>query len=78
MFKNRSPEQKRKMYRDIGMYTIIPTMMVVGPILGYLLGRLIEKKWGLAPWPSTGGAIFGLLAVVRQIWIILTRNGGER
>jgi len=69
-----SDEQKRKRYRDIGMYTVIPTMMVVGPLLGYVLGSWVEKKWDHAPWPTTIGAIFGLIAAVRQIWIILTRS----
>jgi hypothetical protein len=77
LFQKPSKEQRRKLYRDIGIFTLIPTMMIVGPVIGYLLGRLVENKWGLAPWPSAGGALFGLAAVVRQIWILLKQHGDK-
>jgi F0F1-type ATP synthase assembly protein I len=76
--KSRWDKRKGKQYRDIGTYTLIPTMMVVGPVMGYLLGSLVEKKWGHDPWPTTIGALFGFLAAARQIWIILTRGSGKR
>lgn len=74
-----SPEDRRgRQIRDIGAYTAIPMMLVVGPALGYFLGTLIEKKWGHAPWPSAGGAMFGLVAAGRQIWLLVTRDGRGR
>ncbi len=66
-----------KQFRDIGIYTAIPMMMVVGPALGYWLGHLAEERWGHAPWLSAGGALFGLVAAFRQIWLILKRQGGK-
>jgi len=78
VFKGQRGKQKGKLYRDIGMYTIIPTMMVVGPVMGYFIGSWVEKKWDHEPWPTTIGAIVGFLAAVRQIWIILTRSGDQR
>lgn len=77
LFNRQGNKQRRKQFRDIGIYTAIPMMMVVGPTLGYFLGRLAEKKWDHDPWPSVGGAVFGLLAAARQIYLIL-RKGGER
>ena len=71
-------DKKGKQYRDIGIFTVIPTMMVVGPALGWYLGCLAEKKWGHSPWPSAGGAILGLVAAVRQIWLILKRHGNRK
>jgi F0F1-type ATP synthase assembly protein I len=74
-----SPEDRRgRQIRDLGAYTAIPMMLVVGPALGYFLGTLIEKKWGHAPWPSAGGAMFGLVAAGRQIWLLVTRDGRGR
>ncbi|MFH1843016.1 MAG: AtpZ/AtpI family protein [bacterium] len=78
MNRKRWDARKGKQYRDIGIYTVIPTMMIVGPLLGYYLGSLAEKKWGHSPWPSAGGAIFGLAAAVRQIWLILQRHGSQK
>ena len=73
------PNDKRgKQIRDIGTYTAIPMMLVVGPALGYFLGTLLEKKWDHAPWPSGLGAVFGLAAAGRQIWMLVTREGRGR
>jgi hypothetical protein len=77
-FDRQRDEQRRKQFRDIGTYTLIPMMMVVGPTLGYYLGHLAEKKWGHDPWFSAGGAVFGLLAAARQVYLILARGGKQR
>ncbi len=63
-----------KSVRDIGTYTLIPAMMVAGPVVGYALGWLVEKKWGGAPWPGVVGLLFGLVAAFRQIFLILARK----
>jgi hypothetical protein len=78
MLRGKDGQRAGKQIRDIGTYTLIPTMMAVGPVLGYLLGRMAEKKWGHDPWLSLGGALFGLAAAGRQIYLILTRRGGPR
>jgi F0F1-type ATP synthase assembly protein I len=77
MIGKRWDPKRGRQYRDIGIYTIIPTMMIVGPVIGYVLGHLAEKRWGHEPWLSVGGALFGLAAAARQIWIIL-KNAGRR
>lgn len=63
--------------RDIGNYTLIPMMMVVGPVLGYLVGRWVEGRFGGEPWFGVGGIVFGLVAAVRQI-VIMLRRGSDR
>lgn len=71
----RPGDRRGKQLRDIGAYTAIPTMLVAGPALGYYLGLQIEKKWGHAPWPTSLGVVFGLLAAARQVWLLVTRDG---
>lgn len=63
-----------KLAHDIGSYTLIPTMMVAGPGLGYLFGWLIQKQWGGEPWPIAGGLLFGLAAAFRQIILLLKKK----
>ncbi len=77
MFDGDRDERRRKQFRDIGTYSAIPMMLVVGPALGYWLGHLAEKRWGHEPWFSAGGCIFGLVAAARQIWLLL-KQGGKR
>jgi hypothetical protein len=55
------------------MYTAIPAMMVVGPVLGWLVGRWAEGRWGHDPWPSTAGAVLGLVGAFRQIYLVFKR-----
>ncbi len=77
--KTQEPWEKRaRQIRDIGIYTAIPMMMIVGPALGYYLGHLAERKWGHAPWFSGGGALLGLVAAARQIYMIIKRGGDRR
>jgi F0F1-type ATP synthase assembly protein I len=62
--------------RQIGSLTLIPMMMVVGPVIGYLVGRWVEGRFGGSPWVGVGGALFGLAAAVRQIVIMLSQKNG--
>lgn len=70
----RTPEEAGRRVRDIGIYTIIPMMMFVGPAIGYLAGLGVEKVLGGKPWPSVLGMLWGLAAAFRQIYLILKRR----
>ncbi|MBM4130088.1 AtpZ/AtpI family protein [bacterium] len=63
--------------REIGIYTIIPMMMIVGPAIGYLLGLGAERVFGGKPWPSLAGMLWGMLAAFRQVYLILKERGGK-
>ncbi|MCP4572701.1 MAG: AtpZ/AtpI family protein [bacterium] len=62
--------------RDIGNYTLIPMMMLAGPVMGYLVGHYAEGRLGGEPWLGVGGALFGLVAAFRQIILMLQRKSG--
>jgi F0F1-type ATP synthase assembly protein I len=64
-------QQTGQQARDIGTYTIIPMMMVAGPLVGYLLGKGIENMFGGEPWPGVIGLLVGLVAAFRQIFLML-------
>ena len=70
-----------KQGRDIGTYTIIPMMMLAGPLVGYLLGKGLENIFGGEPWPGVAGMLFGMVAAFRQIFLLLAerakRDQGE-
>ena len=65
---------RAKQARDIGAYTIIPMMMVAGPVVGYLLGKGWENIFGGEPWPGVVGLLVGLVAAFRQIFILLAER----
>ena len=70
-------EQTGKRARDIGLYTVIPMMLLAGPAIGFLMGLFIERQWGSQPWPTVIGALFGLAAAFRQIYLLLARKSAE-
>lgn len=63
--------------RDIGSYTLIPMMMLVGPIIGYLMGHWVEGRLGGEPWPGVIGIFFGLAAAVKQIILMLQKRSAD-
>ncbi len=63
-----------RMIQDVGAYTLIPALLLAGPIVGYILGRLVESRWGGSPWGVVLGTMFGLVASFRQIYLILAKK----
>ena len=63
-----------KQARDIGTYTIIPMMMVAGPLVGYLLGKGFESMFGGEPWPGVVGLLVGTVAAFRQVFLLLAER----
>ena len=66
--------RRARQARDIGIYTAIPGMLLVGPVLGWLLGHWAGRRWGHAPTFETVGALLGLLAAARQIVLLFRRQ----
>ncbi len=62
-----------KSAKDIGTYTLIPSLMIAGPIVGYFLGRGAENLVGGEPWGAVGGMLLGVVAAFRQVFLLLQR-----
>ncbi len=74
----RNENERAKQVRDIGIYTAIPAMMLVGPVLGWLAGRWAGNRWGHDATFETVGALLGFVAAVRQVQLIFQRQSGKR
>jgi len=70
--------RRAKQVRDIGIYTAIPTMLLVGPVLGWLAGRWAAGRWGHDATFETVGALLGFAASVRQVQLIFQRQSKRR
>jgi len=75
---NRRTSRIGKTAKDIGTYTLIPSLMVAGPVVGYALGHLVEKTIGGEPWSVAGGMLLGIVASFRQVFLLLKRQGTSR
>ena len=45
-----------------GLLTAIPFVLLVGPVLGYLAGAWLDRRWSLEPWGTALGIVLGLAA----------------
>ena len=58
--------------RTLTLATSIPMVLLAGPLVGYLLGTWIERRWlQLAPWGSGIGLVVGVIAGARQAWMLI-------
>ena len=58
--------------RTLALATTIPMVLVVGPLLGFGLGALIERRWPTtAPWGAALGTAIGIAAGARQAWQLI-------
>jgi F0F1-type ATP synthase assembly protein I len=73
----RGDDPERRNWREVGLYTTIPMMLLAGPALGYWLGLQIENRAGHEPWFTVGGAMFGLAASIRQVIKVLQKGSRE-
>ncbi len=48
--------------QQAGLLTSIPFVLLVGPIGGYYIGSLLDKKWSHDPWGMAICVIIGLAA----------------
>jgi len=59
--------------RVMAMATMIPTLMVVAPLVGWFLGRWIGQWTGYPSIGGSAGLLLGLLAGGRQVYVITRR-----
>jgi F0F1-type ATP synthase assembly protein I len=71
------PDRAKNM-RQAGMLTMIPTLMVVSPLVGYFLGVLLQRYLGAGDWIKPACMLLGMAAGVRQMILILRKVSREQ
>lgn len=69
-------ENKDKFYsnlRQAGIYTIIPIILAVGPIIGYFMGNFLDKKLHTSPYLMILFIIFGFIAAGKEVYNLTKR-----
>ena len=70
-------ENKYRLFRHVGLLTTIPVVLLSGPVVGYLIGDYLDKRWGTEPWLMIFFLIIGFIASVRQTIAVITRAGSN-
>ena len=63
-------------FKQAGLLTAIPFVLLTGPVIGYYLGAALDRRWAWAPWGMGAGIVFGLLASAR-VTIQMIRQASE-
>lgn len=71
------PKPDRSGYRAAGMLLAIPSLLVVAPLVGFFLGKWVDRRLGCTPWGSFAGLVLGFIAAVREIIDIIRRVQAE-
>ncbi len=71
------PESKKpgkgagKYVRQVGLLGTIPILLAVGPVIGFLIGRWLDKKLHTDPYLMIAFLIFGFIASGKEVWKII-------
>lgn len=66
-------EKNYQKLRQIGLFTTIPIILLVGPTLGYFVGDYLDNKFNTSPWLMIFFMIVGAIASVKEIINFISR-----
>jgi len=72
---NKKSDEKYSMYRQLGIFTTIPIILAVGPILGLFIGRFLDQELHTEPYLMTVFTFLGLAAAGRGVYDLIKRAG---
>ena len=64
-----SSRDDRDLYRtlrQVGIFTTIPLLLAAGPLVGFVIGRFLDRQFQTAPWGLIGAILLGLAASIRE------------
>jgi len=69
-------ENKDKFYsylRQAGIYTVIPFILALGPIIGYFIGNFLDQKLHTEPYLMILFIVFGFIASGKEVYNLVKR-----
>lgn len=71
-------EKDYRYIRQVGLLTTIPVMLLSGPLIGFLIGNYIDKRFGTAPWFMVLFVCVGFVASIRQTIAIIKKASNNK
>lgn len=63
--------------RQVGLLTTIPLLLAVSPIVGFFIGRFLDRKFHTDPMLSIVFLIIGFVAGARQVANVVRKASKE-
>ena len=67
----------REGLRTAGLLLAIPTLLIVSPLVGFLIGDWLDRRSGTSPWLGIAGLAVGFAAAGRETYRIYRRYQAE-
>ena len=68
---HRNDNDRYKVVRQAGLLTTIPVLLTVAPLIGFFIGRYLDRKFNTDPVLTFVFLVLGFVAAARQVAIIL-------
>jgi F0F1-type ATP synthase assembly protein I len=70
--------ERYRRIRQIGTLAMIPMILLVSPLIGYVLGRLIDDLLHTSPWFQLIMLFLGLCAGVNQTYTLIKKSSADK
>lgn len=69
----RQSGDKSQLYRQLALAGVLPIMMAVGPLIGYLIGNWLDGWLKTTPWLMVIFIAFGFVASGKEVYNIVRK-----
>jgi ATP synthase protein I len=77
--RHRNGDDRYKAVRQAGLLTTIPALLTVAPLVGFFIGRFLDRKFNTDPVLTVVFLVLGFVAAARQVaWILKTANRDDK
>jgi F0F1-type ATP synthase assembly protein I len=66
-------DEKSRLIRQIGLLTIIPILLAVGPLVGMFLGNLLDEWLGTEPYLMWVLIAMGFIASGKEVFRLIKK-----
>jgi len=70
---NKDKKEKLRLYRQLSLLGIIPSLLAVGPLIGLFAGRWLDSKLGTGPYLMYILVAMGFVAAGKEVYKIVKR-----
>ncbi|MFH2054359.1 MAG: AtpZ/AtpI family protein [bacterium] len=70
-------DEKSKLIRQIGLLTVIPILLAVAPLVGMLIGSLLDKWLGTDPYLMYLFIVMGFVAAGKEVYKLVKKASDD-
>jgi F0F1-type ATP synthase assembly protein I len=71
--RNRFGKNSGRDYKQIGILTAVPTLLLAGPLIGYVVGHWADGKLDTEPYLAVAGVVLGLVSAGLETYKLIKK-----